>query len=227
MKRLIRHLSATRFGQRRPPWAFYQRAYEEQAKRLLDDSVIGGGDFALVGELELSALRLAGLSPTSTLLDLGCGVGRLAVHAVPYLTEGSYYGVEISRTILARARARVASLGLDERRVVWLLEADPRLPSMPDRAVDVACAFSVFTHLEHEDTFLYLETLKRVVRPRGRLVFSQLLLEENPEAPRPPREQSSAIRRAAWPRAERHGDAQSSERPRRAGRMVSRSLGSP
>jgi hypothetical protein len=39
-------------------------------------------------------------------------------------------------------------------------------------SVDMIRAFSVFTHIEHEDSYLYLKEALRVVRPGGRFVFS-------------------------------------------------------
>ena len=36
----------------------------------------------------------------------------------------------------------------------------------------MVCAFSVFTHMEHEDTYLYLKEALRIVRPGGKFVFS-------------------------------------------------------
>jgi SAM-dependent methyltransferase len=43
-----------------------------------------------------------------------------------------------------------------------------------DGAADMVCFFSVFTHLLHEQTYLYLEEARRVLRPGGRVVFSFL-----------------------------------------------------
>ena len=45
---------------------------------------------------------------------------------------------------------------------------------LPDNAADMLCAFSVFTHMEHEDTYRYLVNARRVIKPGGRLVFSCL-----------------------------------------------------
>ncbi len=36
------------------------------------------------------------------------------------------------------------------------------------------CAFSVFTHMEHEDSYRYLKEASRVVRAGGRFIFSCL-----------------------------------------------------
>jgi SAM-dependent methyltransferase len=38
----------------------------------------------------------------------------------------------------------------------------------------MVCAFSVFTHLLHEQSFLYLQEAKRVLKPGGKAVFSFL-----------------------------------------------------
>jgi SAM-dependent methyltransferase len=49
--------------------------------------------------------------------------------------------------------------------------------ALPANSVDFACVFSVFTHLEHEDTYNYLLELSRVVRPGGKVIFSCLPLD--------------------------------------------------
>ena len=38
----------------------------------------------------------------------------------------------------------------------------------------MVCAFSVFTHLLHEQSFVYMEDCRRVLRGGGKLVFSFL-----------------------------------------------------
>jgi hypothetical protein len=38
----------------------------------------------------------------------------------------------------------------------------------------MVCAFSVFTHMEHEDAYRYLKDARRIVRSGGRFVFSCL-----------------------------------------------------
>ena len=158
---------------------FYQQAYETHAQSIADDSVIGGGEFDLVGRLELSALVLAGLRPTSTLLDFGCGVGRLAVHAIPFLHQGAYIGLEISQNLLDRAKSRCRGLDAPSE---WILEAGRELPSVPDRSLDFVGAFSVFTHIEPEDSLEYLRSFRRAIRTDGKLVASLLLIEENGQA---------------------------------------------
>lgn len=153
--------------------ASYEALYEAHAHSERDDA-IGGGDYDVIGEIELDALRAAGLAPTGTLLDFGCGNGRLAVHAVPYLRGGTYIGIDIAPTFLAAAARRLEHTGATDACSVRLLHQVDESFALEDASVDVACAFSVFTHMEHEDMYRYLVALRRVVRPLGRLVISCL-----------------------------------------------------
>jgi SAM-dependent methyltransferase len=156
----------------------YEALYEHHAAAASsDEEIVGAGDFDRVGAIELAALREAGLQATDVLVDFGCGVGRLALHAVPFLQGGHYIGVEISRTILDRAEKVVREAFPDPPcQVTWLHNANTTFP-LDDGSVDVVCAFSVFTHMEHEDSYRYLVDALRVVRPGRKLVFSCLPLE--------------------------------------------------
>ena len=78
----------------------YEELYENHAKENSTETVVGNGDFSKIGFLELSILKECGLEPEHRLMDLGCGSGRLARFAIPYLDKGHYLGVEISQSIL-------------------------------------------------------------------------------------------------------------------------------
>ena len=41
-------------------------------------------------------------------------------------------------------------------------------------SVDIACSFSVFTHLLHHESFMYLKDMHRALKHGGKLVFSFL-----------------------------------------------------
>jgi SAM-dependent methyltransferase len=156
----------------------YAALYEAHAARAsTDEEIVGSGDFDRLGRIELAILVDAGLRPTDVLVDFGCGSGRLALHAVSFLRGGAYIGIEISETILRRAKQNVAETHADQHcRIAWLRNRSSDFP-LPDGSVDIICAFSVFTHMEHEDSYRYLADALRVVRPGGRFVFSCLPLE--------------------------------------------------
>jgi len=152
----------------------YESLYEKLGKRYSDDDVIGVGGFDLIGRIELGVLLMEGLRPTDTFLDFGCGTGRLAVHAIPALAGGHYVGVDVSPSMLAKAQTRLSRvMAAPPCRISWVHQTTTRFP-FDDHSVDVIGAFSVFTHIEHEDSYLYLKDALRVIKPRGRFVFSCL-----------------------------------------------------
>jgi SAM-dependent methyltransferase len=126
-----------------------------------------GGEFEALGFLELETLRHFGLTKDSYLIDVGCGSGRLAKPLSAFST-GKYLGLDIVPELLDHARRIV-------ERPDWRFEVAEGL-SIPeeDGAADMVCFFSVFTHLLHEQSYVYLREAGRVLKPGGRVVFSFL-----------------------------------------------------
>jgi SAM-dependent methyltransferase len=157
--------------------SFYAARYERHTKRHPGALSVGGETFELVGLLELGLLLMEGLKPSHTLVDLGCGVGRLAQFAVGHLESGCYIGTDISPTMLKRARALIRQAHPNSPcRVALHRQRTHSLP-LDDGIADFLCAFSVFTHVEHEDAYRQLCDALRVCKPGGRMLFSCLPLE--------------------------------------------------
>jgi ubiquinone/menaquinone biosynthesis C-methylase UbiE len=144
------------------------------ATRPIDEAmaVAVGGDFESVGRIEASAVRHAGLRDSMSLIDLGCGSGRLA-WALGQSMRIDYLGIDIVQALLDYAKTRSPPT------YRYLLNRTLTIPA-PDTSADMVAAFSVFTHLLHPETYLYMEDIRRVLRPGGRLVFSFLEFA-NPE----------------------------------------------
>lgn len=133
--------------------------------RAMADAV--GGEFEAVGLLELETLKYFGLKEDSYVIDVGCGPGRLAKPLSQYLA-GRYLGIDIIPEFVEYARRIVG-------RADWRFHVGQGL-SIPEKdgAADVVCFFSVFTHLLHEQTYVYLQEAERVLKPGGNIVFSFL-----------------------------------------------------
>jgi len=131
---------------------------------------IVGGQYAQIGILESSALITLGLQRDHTLVDVGCGSGRLPYRLRDYLA-GGFVGTDILEEALEYAREKCG-------RPDWRFIAN-HLPSIPaeDSMADFVTFFSVFTHLLDEDIFRFLSEAKRVAKPGGRIVFSFLDFE--------------------------------------------------
>jgi ubiquinone/menaquinone biosynthesis C-methylase UbiE len=129
-----------------------------------------------MGRIMLSALLQEGLEPGHTFVDFGCGTGRLARHVIPRMKGGAYIGIDISPSMLDQAKLQTADARGDGTEVRWVHQSGPTF-DLPDGCVDYLAAFSVFTHMEHEDTYLYLRDAFRITRDGGRFMFSCLTMD--------------------------------------------------
>jgi len=127
-----------------------------------------GGEFEAFGTIEAEMLKYFGLLPQHVLVDVGCGSGRLASKLGGYLT-GGYLGTDIVADLVDHARS-ISHAGAGWR---FQVVDGLRIPGQ-DGAADMVCFFSVLTHLLHEQSYLYLEEAKRVLKPGGTIVFSFL-----------------------------------------------------
>lgn len=126
-----------------------------------------GGDFDAIGLVLRETLIHHGLRKHDYLIDVGCGSGRLAKPLSEYL-EGKYLGIDVVPELVDYARVMV-------QRSDWRFEIARGL-TIPeqDQQADMVCFFSVFTHLLHEESYVYLREAKRVLRPGGKIVLSFL-----------------------------------------------------
>jgi SAM-dependent methyltransferase len=156
----------------------YAKLYEDHAVTVDPKASIGDGDFDAVGQVELRILELEGLRPDSSLLDFGCGVGRLAMHAIPFLAQGRYLGLDISPSMIESAREVIAARfpGLPADRYRFGVN-DGEHVARWGTGFDMICAYSLFTHMELEDTYRYLAELTGMLCEGGKLVCSVLPLE--------------------------------------------------
>lgn len=142
--------------------------------------------------------RLAGLSKDSRLLDWGCGAGRLAIGVRErYADAGGriaeYHGVDVQPELIEWASENLTAPGF---RFTCVDVANERYnPSgQPDRtiaadphSVDVFYAYSVFSHMNDDDTAAYLALIATALSPRGRAFVTCFVEEgvpdwtENPE----------------------------------------------
>lgn len=130
-------------------------------------SLAVGGEFEALGLLEYHLLLQVGLKKDDTVIDVGCGSGRLAVKLAPFL-DGRYLGIDVVPELLRYAEELC-------QRPDWSfkLASGVKIPAGDDSS-DIICFFSVFTHLLHQDSFLYLQDAKRVAKKGGHIVFSFL-----------------------------------------------------
>lgn len=130
--------------------------------------------FEASGEADCQALIAPHLTPDLTVLDLGCGVGRVALYVAPLCKQ--LWAVDASSGMLTMARERLS--GRDNVRFALCL--DTRVPSVPSATVDLVYSILVLQHLEKEDAFLLMRDVLRMLAPGGRalLMFPNILSDD-------------------------------------------------
>jgi SAM-dependent methyltransferase len=142
--------------------------------------------FRGVGAIYRDLFVARGLRPTDRVLDVGCGVGRIALPLADYLAGGTYDGFDISRPAIDWCRENITPRHPNFRFAhadVYNEFYNPggrrrarrfRFPH-PAAAFDFAFLTSVFTHLLPRDLTHYLTEVARVLRPGGRCVITFFL----------------------------------------------------
>lgn len=110
-------------------------------------------------------------TPGDTILELGCGVGRLAGPLTTRYAECRVVGVDSSPTMIAVAR--------DAWPALQLIENDGRTLPFADKSIDAAYSMTVFQHIPHEAQQGYLREMGRVLVPGGVLLL-QFVTESEP-----------------------------------------------
>jgi SAM-dependent methyltransferase len=126
----------------------------------------------------------AGLGPTSSVLDVGCGAGRLAVGIIEEIgAVAGYLGLDVRRDVISWDRRFLARRyrflrfeHIDVANARYNAHGDETasvftLPS-PTGEVDVVYAYSVFSHMISADVSHYLTEFYRLLHPAGTAVFT-------------------------------------------------------
>ena len=144
--------------------------------------------FARAGQAARTELETAGLRHDHRILDIGSGIGNLAVKLIGFL-EGTYDGVEVHKEAVAWCRrtitprhprfrfhhADVASgaynPGGRESAATY------RFP-FPDGSFDAIFLASVYTHMMPDEAAHYVHEVARLLTPGGFCVASYFLMDE-------------------------------------------------
>lgn len=150
----------------------------------------GRAGFRRAGKSFLRTAVDNGLRPEHRVLDVGCGVGRLAVSISGYLNdEGRYVGIDVEQDAIrtcnrwiASKRPRLSFVWADIQNTAYNPDANAtaagyKLP-FEDDAFDFVFSNSLFTHLVPADARNYFHEMGRVLRPNGRALNTMFLLNE-------------------------------------------------
>ena len=161
-----------------------------------NDIFIGAGSFLAAGtEFFRYLTELAGLRPTDRVLDVGCGLGRMAVPLTTYLKPpaGRYDGFDIVPKGIEWCRERftprypnfgfvLADVYNTHYNPTGRYRASEYRFPYDDATFDLVFLTSVFTHMMTDEVVRYLEEIARVTKPGGRCLVTMFLLNDESRA---------------------------------------------
>ena len=139
----------------------------------------GSGDFKAQGQKLLGYFQeIGGLQPDHQVLDIGSGIGRIAVPLTTFLnTEGGYEGFDVVELGVKWCQNRISTrfpnfnfryipLDNDLYKSGGNNAANFQFP-YSDQSFDFVILTSVFTHMLPDEVANYLKEIRRVLKPNG------------------------------------------------------------
>lgn len=115
-------------------------------------------------------LKVFGLKEDSIVADLGAGTGYYAVAAGTLAPRGKVYAVELQKDYLDTIRHKVKDAGLANVEIIWGNVEKMGGTKIADSVADAVIVSNVFSQIEDKLTFL--EETRRILKPKGRVLFS-------------------------------------------------------
>ncbi len=150
---------------------------------------VGPGDYLKLGEKFLGYFKdLAALKPNHAVLDIGCGIGRMAVPLTRFLNnEGSYNGFDIVKSGIDWCKKNISNkfpnfrfyhTGLYNQLYNTSDRADAGKFLFPysDETFDFVFLTSVFTHMMPNEVEHYLTEISRVMKPGSSCLMSLFIV---------------------------------------------------
>ena len=152
---------------------------------------VGGRNFKKAGEeFKGYFIELGGLQPDDKVLDVGCGVGRMAIPLTDYLSsDGEYRGFDIVKKGIEWSQDRISTqfnnfnfthsnvYNKHYNRLGNVQAKDYQFP-YDDGFFDFIFLTSVFTHMRPLDIDNYLGETSRVLKTGGRCLITFFVLND-------------------------------------------------
>lgn len=152
---------------------------------------VGDGDFELAGQEFVGYFTdLCGLTASEKILEIGSGIGRMAIPLTKFLSaEGSYVGMDIVNEGIEWCRKKITPLFPNftffhsdiynyQYNSKGCYRASEYCFPFADAPFDFVFLTSVFTHMLPADVDHYLAEISRVLRPGGRCLITYFLLDD-------------------------------------------------
>lgn len=156
---------------------------------------IGSGDFLKIGNQFFQYFKHYGnLTPDSSVLDIGCGIGRMAVPFTGYLSpNGKYEGFDIVKSGIEWCAKNITSRYPNFHFKLIPLQNDLYIDGKLEKAANLKFPYennsfdfvfltSVFTHMLEDDVTNYISEIHRVLKDDSICFATFFILDEESES---------------------------------------------
>lgn len=143
-------------------WDSYSETWDEKVRKNgvahLGDE---WGDTTLTEEI-MARYVVPNIGPRAKILEIGCGGGKFSERLVGL--GGSLVCADVSSKMIERTRARLVG----KKGVAFQKLNGHDLHQFKPGIFDFVFSFDTFVHIDMEDTYSYLEEIRRVLKPGGK-----------------------------------------------------------
>lgn len=174
----------------------FQAMQTEQINGHPLSDIVGGGDPEPIAREVVTAIeKYAKLSPGDSILDVGCGCGRIAAALTQYVgRESQYVGVDIVPGLIDFARNFITPrypsfkfllLNQSNSSYDWWrgesgeIEIAKLTEAVSAQSINLAISVSLFTHLDYASAHEMLTSIHHVLKNDGRVFMTVFLLDAN------------------------------------------------
>ncbi len=152
------------FGKIDPLWAIMTDPDKNQNRWEIDEFFASGENEAA---RVMQYLHSFGFHPAGkTVLDFGCGVGRVTQSFATYFRE--VYGVDIAASMISLAKKYAKSR---QKNISYFVNTHDNLKLFPDTKFDFIYSNIVFQHMPISLTKAYIKEFLRILKPGGLILF--------------------------------------------------------
>jgi SAM-dependent methyltransferase len=151
---------------------------------------VGDGDYRAIGAEYLGHfVRIGGLKPFESVLDIGCGIGRMAVPLTQYLDSGTAFyegvdpvnaGIEWCVQNITSAYPNFRFCRVDVAHELYnpggAIAGHEIVLPFADAKFDFVAMVSVATHLPEAEISAYAREIARLLAPGGRLFLTAFIV---------------------------------------------------
>lgn len=165
------------------------------AKHLRFNSVEFRNNTFYIQTAEMEAQRVIdrlGCNKKSRILEIGCGKGRFAIGLLRLLGPINYIGLDVHLPSIKWCQKYITTLDpsyqfahLDVASIRYHQNGKPIDDNftfdLTDKSIDIIYIWGVFTNMASDVMKIYLNDLKRMLKPSGRVFFTAFVEENVPE----------------------------------------------